>query len=672
MRSPLLERARQAIADSTLQRLLDKNARTRRAARQAALRRLEDSESLRQRAHEIRRSAITDLEKNLRNFSQRLSENGVVVHHATDAGRAIQIVLEIAAKHGASRIVKSKSMLTEEIELNAALKRAGVQAVETDLGEYIVQLRGEPPSHILTPALHLTREQVAESMRSALGTELSDDVEEINHAARRALREEFLSASIGVTGVNFGVVKTGTLCLVTNEGNGRMVNTLPPVHIAIMGIERLVPTLEDLSVMLKLLPRAATGQQMTSYVSLVHRPRKPAEPDGPQERHVILVDNGRSRLATGSLSSSLDCIRCGACLSACPVFQEIGGHAYGSVYPGPIGSVLSPGLFGVERFGHLAKASTLCGACLEVCPVGVDIPSMLLQVRSHVRPPDARLKRGLQLYAWAAQSPGRFRWAQRFARVAAQLLPTRARWISQLPGPLAHWTRFRDFPPFAAKPLRSRPGRRSVAQARRAPEIEPAVETEPMPLVEPPEDKVDRFEAELVAIGGEVIRCSAEEVPDRLIGQLYILGGNEVLSWGPLEPILYSTGQRLEEDGFKLIQPEVPIGPEQTARLQELDRVSAGITGAVAGLADTGTLVLATGSRRSLLPSLLPDTHLAILRAKDIYEDMDRWLLGGGAGYIANSSNLVLISGPSRTADIEMTLTIGVHGPRQVIVFLVE
>lgn len=672
MSSPLLDRAREAIADPTLQRLLDLNAQTRRAAQRAAMRQLPKADILRERAEEIRRTVIADLERNLRRFTERLTDNGVTVHRAADAEQASRIVLEIAAQHKAASIAKSKSMLTEEIELNAALQRAGVVVVETDLGEYIVQLRQEPPSHILAPALHLNRQQVAQSMRSALGTEVSDNVDDINRAARESLRETFLSAPIGLSGVNFGVVKTGTLCLVTNEGNGRMVNTLPPVHVAVMGIERLVPTIEDLSVMLKLLPRAATGQQMTSYVSLFNGPRKPAEPDGPQERHLILVDNGRSRLAQTPLAGALACIRCGACLNACPVFQEIGGHAYGSVYAGPIGSVISPGLYGTRRYGYLAKASTLCGACLEVCPVGVDIPSMLLQVRARTRQPDVRIKRGLRLFAWVASSPRRFRWAQRLVRIATQFLPLRGGWISQLPEPLAGWTRYRDFPSFAARPLRVRPGRRTSPRARRTPEIEPTVETEPMPPVEPPADKVDRFEAELTAIGGEVIRCTAEEIPERLIGQLYILGGNQVLTWGPLEPILYAVGERLEGDGFQLIQPEIPVGTGRSSKLEEFDRIPIGISGTAAGLADTGTLVLATGSRRSLLPSLLPDTHLAILRVRDIYPDMDTWLLAGGAGYIANSSNLVLISGPSRTADVEMTLTIGVHGPRQVIVFLVE
>ena len=664
------ERARSAIADSQLQRLLDQNADARQRARIEALQELPDAAELRQRARTIRQQVVFGLEAYLEKFATRLAENGIQIQRAANAAAANRLILEIVRRHKAELVAKSKSMLTEEIGLNAALEAAGIRPVETDLGEYIVQLRAEKPSHILTPALHLSIEDVAETFRSRLGVTLGDDVEQINAEARGRLRKVFLSAPVGITGVNFGVAETGTLCLVTNEGNGRMVATLPPVHIAVMGIERLVPTLDDLAVMLRLLPRFATGQSISSYVSLIHSPRRPGDPEGPSERHLILVDNGRSGLADTAAAEALLCIRCGACLNACPIFREAGGHAYDSVYAGPIGAVLSPALFGIRKYGHLAQASTLCGACTEACPVGIDIPGLLLDVRAQSEPKP--LGRGIRLFSWVARSPSRFRWAQRVAAVGGRLLSRRAGWITQLPGPLAEWTRFRDFPPFSGRPLRSRLRRVSRPASERHPEIEPVEAATTTVEVVEPEDRPASFEARLKDLGGEVIRCAEFEAADRIVGQLHVLGAGRLLSWGPVEPILFTVLQRLEREGFPVVLPEVAEGPLGTPALSSFGEAKVGLTGAVAALADTGTLVLSGGSRRSLLPSLLPETHLAVVRSKDVYPDLERWLQAVGSAYVAGTSNLVLISGPSRTADIEMTLTVGVHGPRQLIVFLIE
>ena len=665
------QRARQAIADPQLQRLLDQNADVRQQARMEALEELPQSGELRGRARSIRQQVIAELGAYLDQFETRLAENGIQAQRAANAAEANRLILDIVQKHKAKLVAKSKSMLTEEIGLNAALEAAGIRPVETDLGEYVVQLRAEKPAHILTPALHLRTEDVAETFRRQLGASLGDDVEQITAEARSRLREVFLTAPVGITGVNFGVAETGTLCLVTNEGNGRMVATLPPVHIAVMGIERLVPTLDDLAVMLRLLPRFATGQAITSYVSLIHAPRRAGDPEGPTERHLILVDNGRSELASTPAAESLLCIRCGACLNACPIFREAGGHAYDSVYSGPIGAVLSPGLFGLEKYGHLGKASTLCGACTEACPVGIDIPGLLLNVRAEVEPKP--LGRGLLLFSWVARSPTRFRWAQRTAALGGRLLARRAGWITQLPGPFAEWTHFRDFPPFAFRPLRSRLRRARRPAKDRLPELEPE-EAAPAAAQETgePDDRTDLFEAKLKALGGEVIRCAEFEAADRIVGQLYVLGASRLLSWGPVEPILFTVLQRLEREGFPVVQPEVPEGAAGTRAIGAFGEFPVGLTGAVAGLADTGSLILSGGSRRSLLPSLLPETHLAVVRSKDIYADLEGWLRAVGSPYVAGSSNLVLISGPSRTADIEMTLTMGVHGPRQLIVFLIE
>jgi L-lactate dehydrogenase complex protein LldF len=348
-------------------------------------------------------------------------------------------------------------MVSEEIEINPALEAAGVRAVETDLGEFIVQLRGEKPSHLITPAVHLRREDVSALFEKEFGMPPTLDVPAMTAVAREQLRRVFFGAQVGLSGVNFGVAETGTLALVTNEGNGRLCTTLPRVHIALMGLERLVPTLADLEVMLRLLPRSATAQKLSAYVSLLSGPRRAGEPDGPEELHVILLDNGRSRTLGGELAESLLCIRCGACLNVCPVYRQIGGHAYGSTYGGPIGAVVSPALFGAE-FGELADASTLCGACRDICPVRIDIPQMLLTVRgqpAQEKRAPAWLRLGMRAYRWFAAAPGRFRLAQALAAFGTRLL-ARGGYVRRLPWPLDAWTQRRDFPAFARETFRAK------------------------------------------------------------------------------------------------------------------------------------------------------------------------------------------------------------------------
>lgn len=667
---------RRSLADPALQSALDRNAQSRQSAHRQAWAGLHDAEDLRQQARAIRQVTLDRLDSYLGIFTQRLRERGALVHHAETAEQACQIVVDIARRHGAAQVAKSKSMLTEEIGLNTALEQAGIQAVETDLGEYIVQLRGEPPSHIITPALHLSRQAVSETFHRALGSEVGAQVEELTRTARRSLREVFKRSVVGVSGVNFGVAETGTLCLVTNEGNGRMVTTLPPIHIALMGIERLVPSLDDLRVMLQLLPRSATGQKLSSYVSLLTGGRRQSDPEGPQERHVVLVDAGRTQLSRTDLDEALLCIRCGACLNACPVFREIGGHAYGSIYPGPIGSVISPGLWGVSSYGHLARASTLCGACTDACPVAIDLPGLLLRVRrlqTEALPDPRWLGFAVRLYTWLARSEPRFAMAQRLGGLLTRLSPRTRGWIHALPGPLAGWSAARHFPPFASRPFRRRARTLRLKGRSRSPEFEPRVETSPLPEPAPSPDRIARFGAELEAIGGEFVRCPESEAADRIVGQLHLLGARQLLAWGQVEPILFTALQRLEQDGFEVIHPHLPERPDKRREaLASYDQAQAGLTGAQAGFADTGTLALSLGRRRSLLPSLLPEVHLALLRAGDIYESMQDWLSRGGAQLIASTQCMTLITGPSRTADIEMTLTIGVHGPAQLIVFCLE
>jgi len=662
----------QSLADTTLQAALDANAKRRVEGRHQAFESLQHPDQTRTRARAVRAEAIQNLEKLLEQFGDRLRSKGFHVHHAKDANAAQEIILDIARKEHALLVAKSKSMVSEEIEVNLAFRREGIHVVETDLGEYIVQLRGEHPSHIITPALHLSRHQVAKTFEETLGMKYSTEVADLNQAAHDNLRQIFLEADIGLSGVNFGVAESGTLVLLTNEGNGRMVTTLPRVHIAVMGIERIVPRLQDLPPLLALLPRSATGQKLTSYVSLINHPRKSVNLDGPEERHVILIDNGRSSLRHGPLQESLLCIRCGACLNACPVFREIGGHAYQSTYPGPIGSVISPGLWGVEKFGHLAKASTLCGLCREVCPVDIDLPSLLLRLRhqhqegKHASPLTSWIMR---FYSWLMLSPKRYTWARRLTAIASRILPHREGWLTWGPPPLNRWTSSRDFPPIPAKRQKVHPYSRPMpAVTDRGNEASPP-QTKGAAM-----DTVEHWIEECQRVDGEVSFCEAIELPRSILAVLGSLGSQTVLLSPEVGEQFPAVVEALEEAAYELVFPELPTDltfDKRLKRLRELDKTQVGLTTADAGLAETGSLVLHTPSVRSNLVSLLPHTHLVILRAKTIFAGMADWLEKGSNQNLFGGNNII-ITGPSRTADIEMTLTIGVHGPTKLIVFLVD
>jgi len=366
-------RAARAIEDASLRGAL-RNVQDRTGTRrEAALSEVRDLEGTRQQAADLRARTVDDLDTHLARFVSQVEAAGGRVHHAADASAARTLVTELALARGVERVVKGKSMVTEEIGLNAALEEAGLEVLETDLGEYIVQLSGERPSHIIVPAIHKTRRQVQELFNRHGADSLSDDPAELTRHARVVLREAFVAAQMGITGCNFGVAATGSVVVVTNEGNGRMASTLPPLHVVVMGRERLVPELSDLDAVLTLLPRAATGQRATSYVSLITGPRRAGEQDGPEELHVVIVDNGRSALRGTPFQDLLHCIRCGACLNVCPVYRQIGGHAYEQVIPGPIGVALQ-GAVDPE----LPWACSLCGACGEVCPVGIPLQERIL------------------------------------------------------------------------------------------------------------------------------------------------------------------------------------------------------------------------------------------------------------------------------------------------------
>lgn len=673
------DRIRSALANPDLQAALDANAERRIKARQEAFACLPDAQALRQRAHSVRAEVIANLDGYLEQFIARARSNGLIIHQAADAAQANQIVLDIARENKARRIAKAKTMTGEEINLNHVLQGAGLEVVETDLGEYIVQLRGERPAHILTPAVHLRRHEVGQTFHEKLGLPFTEDVPTLTSAARRILRQVFLSADIGISGVNFGVAETGTLCIVTNEGNGRMVTTLPPIHIALMGIERLVPTLDDLALMLTLLPRSASGQKITVYTNLIHGPRTPNDPDGPRERHLILLDNGRRALHNSVLTEALYCIRCGACLNACPVFREIGGHAYvdihgeGSPYPGPIGAVLSPALFGQSEFGHLARASSLCGACREACPVDIDLPKLLLRVRSGGIKPDvklahrqvpATLRWGLDFFTWIATHPKRFAAAQRLAGFGSKLLSPSDPWL-RLPA-ITGWGFSKDFPRPAVRPFHARWKGIRVSPA-------PAHQATLPVFTEGDLDKQEnrahnnellaRFTAELTALGGTFTLCDKEDLVQQLLSILHQRDISTILTWeeGEERPALPSgLLKSLQVSGIQVFHTPEPSIP-------------AGLTGALAAVAETGSLLLASGPGKPLSASLLPEIHIAILSRQDIYENLAQVFQASDDHLreIRDATALSIVSGPSRTADIEMTLTIGVHGPKEVHVLVI-
>jgi len=673
--TPFKSRIQTSIANEALQTALDNNTQRRLKGRAAALESLPDWRERRQRAHAIRAEVVSHLDEYLARFIAKVEQNGIILHWAGDTAEAIRVISEIIGPDP-KLIAKSKSMVTEEIELNHALESAGHRVVETDLGEYIVQLRGEKPAHIITPAVHLRRQDVGKLFQEKLGIPYTEDIPTLTATARKVLRQVFLTAEVGITGVNFGVAETGTLCILTNEGNGRMVTTLPPIHIALMGMERIVPTLDDLALMLSLLPRSATGQKLTVYTQLIRAPRSADETDGARERHLIILDNGRSRLQQSSLQEALYCIRCGACLNACPVFRELSGHAYvgidGSIapYPGPIGSIVSPGLFGLEQFGHLAQASSLCGACKDICPVDIDLPKLLTRVRagnisvtskqssvnSKQLPVTSGVglsflsKVGLKAYSRIASSPRLFALSQKVAGLGTRILSPFSQWM-RLPS-ITGWGTSKDFPRFATRTFREK-FHHEVVFGEEVFNKESVSEMAPRAPKRQNVDLVERFSQELETVGGHVHRVKQDELSKGLIEFFGKYDVREVMMW----------------DSIPVLRPADLSGAGVRVATRTNPSLRVGITGALSAIAETGTLVIPSAKGQPLGASLLAEIHIAIIRSPQIV-----WSLVEAfqSHEVRDASATVLITGPSRTADIEMTLTIGVHGPKELQVFVVD
>ena len=633
---------------------------------------LPDWRERRQKVHAVRADVIEHLDEYLAKFIARVQANGIQMHRARDAAEATRLVLEIAKSSSSKApgqtllFAKAKSMVSEEIGLNSAIEAAGQTVFETDLGEYIVQLRGERPAHIITPAVHLRRQDVGKLFHEKLGIPYTEDVRSLVDTACARLREVFFAADIGLTGVNFGVVETGTLVVVTNEGNARMCSSLPPVHIALMGIERLLPGLDDLALCLSLLPRSATGQKLSVYTQLIQRP------EGGQQKHLILVDNGRSRLRNSALKEALLCIRCGACLNACPVFREIGGHGYlgadgsSATYSGPIGSVISAGLMG-GNFSQLAHASTLCGACKQACPVDIDLPKLLLRVRAGqnsdlftdsgnkpvVSQQPGFLNTGLRAYSWMSGHPRLFALAQKMAGLVSAPLP------GFLPLPaVTGWGFSKDLPKPALHPFREQFQPPKVMESAGSAKVEVAQTAASLPTsfsVEmTPDEILGAFSREVTAVGGQVYVVQSGELVERLAGFLREQRIEQIQMRAEVAGLAQAD---LASSGFEVVSEFNPA-------------VQAGITGALAGIAETGSLVLSSaGGGQPLFASLLPAVHIAVLPVARILSSLEQVMR---LPEVAAAAATVLVTGPSRTADIEMTLTIGVHGPKELHVFVVD
>ena len=457
--TPLRARATQALGDRFLHEALDIATTKFITLRREAFGSFPEGERLRDRARAIKEATLQRLDAHLETLVANVERRGGRVHFAATAQEARDIILDIARRTGARMAVKSKSMATEEIHLNDALEAIGVTPVETDLGEYIIQLAHERPSHIIAPAIHKTKGQVAELFSRELNRPgLPADPEVLTKIAREELREKFLQADLGITGANFAVADTGTVVLVTNEGNGRMATSLPRVHVAVMGVEKIIPSMTDLAVFLAILAKSATGQKLSVYTTLVQGPRRPGELEGPDEFHLVLLDNGRIAHIAGTLRESLYCLRCGACLNVCPVYRQIGGHAYGYTYPGPIGILLTAMLNGPRSVKDLAHASSLCGACADACPVRIDIPRMLIELRKEVdaRRIAPRTERVVfQTFARILKSPRLYRVSARIARTAQRPFVRHGR-ISALPSFFGAWTKTRDLPPLASRTFQER------------------------------------------------------------------------------------------------------------------------------------------------------------------------------------------------------------------------
>lgn len=649
------------------------------ANRAAAAAQVADWESLRHQAHDLRLDGIMHLDSYLAELRSKVVENGGHFHLARDSEHACQIVTQIALDHQVRTVVKGKSMASEEIDLNAALARAGVRAVETDVGEFIIQMAGIRPSHILGPAAHMSKEEIAALFSDKLGIDAPADARQLTDIAREKLRGEFLQAEMGITGANFVIAETGTVVLVTNEGNGRLCTTLPPLYVAVAGIDKVVPRWDDATILLRLLARSATGQKMSCYTSLMTGLCLSPDEMGPREFHLVLVDNGRSRIAQDPVvRETLLCIRCAACLNICPVYNQVGGHAYGWVYSGPMGAILAPQLLGTTVARELPYASSLCGACADVCPVKIPIPQILLHLRRRIAQGDDRvgptapasLRVATKLAATGMSTPWLYRLAARALGIA-QTPFRQGSWLPKLPSPLDRWT---DVRPMRALQGRFRGWWREHARNQPADGEQTlesrgeasgwgSLDASPLPTSPHPspdqgegDGGMDQFLGEVNRLAGRARRIDEGEIDDALCRLVRDESIRQAILWGTDGLVRLHVEQCLEGLGVKIIPSD--------ADKSLLAQADLGVTEADYAIAESGTLGLLSSPVKSPVTSLLPRIHLALVRPEAVRSD-----LGTVLAQAKGQSYLVFVTGPSRTSDIESTPTLGAHGPKSLYVW---
>lgn len=447
-KADFFKRVDQALHDDFLRKALVDAQEKLREGKKVQSELLGNWEDWRKRGEEIRRHTIENLDSYLEQFAENAEKQGAKVFFAETKEEAVGYITRLAVEKQAKSVIKSKSMVSEEIHLNQALEAMGIEVIESDLGEYIIQLAKETPSHIIVPAIHKNKEQVAELFSKIAGEEIPADPQILASFARKVLREKFLKADIGLSGANFAVAESGSIALVSNEGNARLTTTLPKTHVVTMGMERIVPDWESLNTLVSLLPRSATGQKITTYLTGITGPKRKGDIDGPEEMHIIILDNGRSQILGTEYQNILHCIRCGACLNHCPVYRHIGGHAYGSVYSGPIGSVLTPLLEGLDDWKELPFACSLCGACSETCPVGIPLADYLVKLRRDVVESGKASwleKKAFQTFGWVTGNPSIYQLGINFADTALKPFAEGDK-IKKAPGILGKWTKGKDLP----------------------------------------------------------------------------------------------------------------------------------------------------------------------------------------------------------------------------------
>ena len=697
--------ARRSLADSQLRANLARATSTIRDKRSRVVDELPDWEELRRAGAAIKDGALLRLDSMLEQLEAAVSAAGGVVHWARDGDEACSIVASVAHAHGAEEVVKVKSIATDEIGLNERLAADGILAVETDLAELIIQLDGDFPSHILVPAIHRNRAEIRDIFRRELALEeLTDEPAALAEAARLHLRAKFLSARVGVSGANFAVAETGSVCVFESEGNGRMCTTLPEVLVTVMGIEKVIPDWRDMEVFLQLLPRSSTGERLNPYTSVWTGvagggAARTDAPDGPREFHLVLLDNGRVQTLADELGrQALRCIRCSACLNVCPVYARVGGHAYGSVYPGPIGAILTPQLKGIEAARSLPYASSLCGACGEVCPVKIEIPRLLTHLRAREVATRRRLdpeKLTMKALFHTFSSRTRYERAQKLARTAARPFTGHGRTISRAPGPLAGWTMSRDLPTPASETFREwwrrtrgpstpraavvstltprsgnkreAPGQPSgdarsdvlrrirAALGDAAPgDIPRGYRTEDErgrdEIVKLFAERVAEYRATVHRVGarevGECVERIAKEAGARRIG----VAADLPREWWPAEAGRGGSGVELVED--------------RSLSVRQLDELDGALTGCAVAIAEVGAFVLDGGEgqgRRAL--TLVPDLHICVVREDQVVGLVPEAVERLGESVRAGRP-LTFVAGPSATSDIELDRVEGVHGPR--------